>query len=165
MKLALFDIDGYLANDLHRTPFALAKEWADYFRPDRVLADTLYPEGKKQIYDMIADGWNIAYLTGRREDLRSVTLDWFDLHGLPYGGDIFIQMRPFNDTRVLADYKLDFVRGLWSGEETVYELDRLVLFDDDPEVVRVIQEHLGLTFAQGCAWHTKPAAMVRSAVA
>jgi hypothetical protein len=165
MKLALFDIDGYLANDLHRTPFAINREWADYFRPDRVLADTLYAEGKKQIYDMIADGWNIAYLTGRREDLRSVTLDWFDLHGLPYGGDIFLQMKQFGETSTLADYKLRIMQELWSGESTDYDLDRLVLFDDDPEVVRVIQEHMGLTFAQGCAWHTKPSAMVRLAVA
>lgn len=162
MKLALLDIDGVLANDTHRVDHALNLRWNSYFDPRAVGADDVWPQGKSLAHALEMDGWTIAYLTGRRSDLRQVTEDWLDLFAFPMGRLI---MRPnsWSSTEKklpLADFKLKEIRALFFARE---DIDQLTLWDDDPEVVRVITDELGSDYVRHCTWHIKQKAIVTKA--
>lgn len=159
MKLALFDLDGVLADDRHRVQYALSKQYAIYFQPERMLMDAVWPQGREMVDAYRTDPeWEIQYLTGRRSDRRLVTAVWLAKNGFPAGE---VNVRPFHDHRRLAILKESFVRAcLASGNYS-----DVVLFDDDPEVCRVIQENLGEQHARHCTWYIKEKAMVRTATA
>jgi FMN phosphatase YigB (HAD superfamily) len=170
-KIALFDLDGVLADDRHRVHFALKRDWNSYFAADLMAADGVWPEGVKQLQDMEADGWESRYLTGRREDTRAATLRWMAAHPeLPYptaAGAHELRMRKWSEAGFgvnklpLADYKLAVIQNLIATEKP----ERVVLFDDDPEVIRLVQETLGTVFAQHCTWYIKEKALVTEATA
>ena len=69
---------------------------------------------------------DIVWLTGRPEWLRSVTVEWFDEHGLPSDE---LHMRPSGDYRPAAQYKLDVLHALAPRGIAGF-------VDDDDEVVR-----------------------------
>lgn len=161
-RLALFDIDGVLADDRHRVQFALDKKWTEYFDADRMMSDAAWPEGKTLVSQMQDAGWTIGYLTGRRDDTRATTTEWLATHGFPEGDLI---MRPFPATvrsRVpLANFKV------WQIREILVACPRahVVLFEDDPEVVRLVQQEIGSGHAVLCTWHVKPKEMIKAALA
>lgn len=162
MKLAVFDLDGVVFDDSHRVAFALAKNWGEYFTPTRVLADPVFDMARTLIRIMQEDGWEIAYLTGRRNDIRPVTEKALDLAGLPMGR---LTMRDYPEPQGklrLAEYKVNVLRDLMN---TRPDLEDVVLFEDDPEVVRFTQEQLGSSHAMLCDWHIKEPAMVTLATA
>lgn len=157
-KIAFFDIDGVLANDTHRVPFALERNWIEYFDAKRMAADDVWPQGQERVLDAALSGYTIAYLTGRRQDRRVVTEDWLDSFGFPAGR---LVMRSFQDTMPLANFKERYIaKQVASGNYT-----DVVLFDDDPEVVRFVQEQVGFSAAIHCTWHIKKKAMVKLATA
>lgn len=156
MKLAFFDIDGVLANDTHRVKFALKRQWFSYFDTERMAADKVWQQGTQAVEDAIKSGWTIAYLTGRREDRRTVTEDWLDEHGFPPGR---LVMRRFSQTMPLANFKEEYLRKVVSTGN----FSDVLLFDDDPEVIRLVQEQLGEAHAIHCTWHKKKKAMVKVA--
>lgn len=171
MKLALIDLDGVLADDRHRVPFALAKDWPAYFDKDRIFSDPVYDEGRALIEQQIQDGYQIEYLTGRRSAVRDVTEAWLDANGFPRAR---VNMRepdwyrhgrlaftPTWPEFTLSEFKAKFMTDLLSRGQ----FDRVVLFDDDREVVRLVQERLGATSAVLCEWSVKPEAMVKLATA
>lgn len=157
-RLALFDIDGVLANDTHRVEFALAREWDDYFRHDRVEADEVWPEGRDALDAEVARGDALAYLTGRREDLRTVTEKWLAEHNFPQAP---LYMRPINVKVPLANLKTDVISQILATG--VYS--SVVLYDDDPEVIRLVRETLGEDAGVHCTWHVKQKALVKEAKA
>lgn len=153
--LALVDIDGVLANDDHRVEFALAKEWAEYFNEDRMAADPVLPQGRMLVENLIADGWDVEYLTGRREDRRETTRSWLDAEHFQHP----LNMRPAGMKKVLAVFKAEYLAKLLADNPG----RRVVLFDDDPEVIRYTREAVGAGYAVHCTWHTKKVALVRAA--
>ena len=156
-KIAFWDIDGVIANDSNRVHFALERKWADYFRPDRMAADTVWEIGRTSLLVAQEMGYTIAYLTGRREDRRTVTQQWLDDNGFPFGK---LVMRRFDQHVPLANLKTNYLASLIGrGYEDV------VLFDDDPEVIRLVQETLGVDRARHCTWHVKQKALVKAATA
>lgn len=157
-RLALIDIDGVLANDVHRTPFAVNREWAEYFDPERMLADDVWPEGRALVGRLWMQGAEIAYLTGRREDRREVTRVWLSRNMFPYG---MLYMRPSGMKMRLAELKALRMEGLWQDDPT---LD-IVLYDDDPEVIRLVREKFGDDAAVHCTWYVKPDELIRRATA
>lgn len=157
-RIAFFDIDGVLANDTHRVEHALAKEWDLYFKPRSVAADPVWPQGRAALEAAQADGWEIAYLTGRRDDLRPTTADWLARNQFPAG---ILHMRPFGTKKPLANLKADILTDILA----VSEKAQLVLYDDDPEVVRLVRSVLGEQAAVHCTWHIKQQALVRTAIA
>lgn len=169
-KIALIDIDGVLANDTHRVQYALDRNYYQYFNEDRMYNDTLFPQGKRMVEWLMANGWSIEYMTGRREDRREITAEWLYEQGLPIG---ILHMRTRAETMRLAEFKRERIEKmyeelsteLWDSAEDETEFPEIVLWDDDPEVVRVVREALGEGAAKHCTWHIKPKKMVRTAVA
>jgi hypothetical protein len=157
-RLALIDIDGVLANDSHRTPHAILREWAEYFDPERMLADTVWPEGRALVQRLWLRRTEIAYLTGRREDRRDVTERWLINNRFPYGQ---LYMRHPDMKMRLAELKASIIRDIKQATPT---LD-IVLYDDDPEVIRTVREEFGDDTAVHCTWYVKPDELIRRASA
>lgn len=159
--VALIDIDGVIADDRHRVPFALRKEWVEYFAPERVSADGVWLPGKDLVSALSRNGVEIRYLTGRREDLRPVTEAWLRDNGFPDGP---LYMKPFPQEGVenptLAKYKADKIQALRAAEGRHF-----VLYDDDPEVVRYVRLVHGDYAATQPSWNVKDPGMVKQAVA
>lgn len=158
MKLALFDIDGTLANDSHRVQFAVNKQWATYFEPERMLDDRLLLPGWVRLWWLRLNGWSIQYLTGRREDRREVTVRWLHRKWLPAGT---LHMRSFTDKMPLANFKVTRMEDI----SLRCNYTRVMLLDDDPEVIRFVKERLGEHAGIHCRWYVKPDAMVKAAQA
>lgn len=156
MKLALIDIDGVLADDRARLPHALAKEYALYFDPEAMAADLAHSEGQMLVSRALDTGYVVAYLTGRREDRRTVTEYWLDAHGFPAGR---LTMRSFTEKMPLANFKTEYIQKILAfGTYT-----DVVLFDDDPEVIRFVKEQVGPDFAHHCTWQVKEKELVKLA--
>lgn len=158
MKLAVFDIDGVLADDRHRVEFALKREWYKYFEPRRVAADGVWIQGKHMVENAELLGYDVAYMTGRRQDLRQVTEDWMDVNGFPIGRLI---MRSYTEIMPLANFKV----GKMGKLINLPQYEEVVLFDDDPEVIRAVRDAHGEETGIHCTWHIKEKALVKSATA
>lgn len=155
--LALIDIDGVLANDEHRVEFALKRLYYEYFKPERMAADSPLQGGRDLIARLRADGVQIQYMTGRREDRRAVTTNWLVQHGFPVEP---LHMRGRYESMPLANFKQSRIKTMIDSE--IY--DSIVLYDDDPEVIRVVQESFGEEYGHHCTWYTKKKAMIRKAI-
>ena len=169
-RLALFDLDGVVLSDEHRVEHALAKRWAEYFDQDRMALDTPFPEAVALIKRYERAGWTIGYLTGRRSALRAVTERTLDIHGFPFGrvlmrepvwhdADGLLTDTPVWPEAILSEFKADTIADLLTRFEDV------VLFEDDPEVVRVVRGRVGVYHAELVPWANKPEAMVKKATA
>ena len=108
MTLAVFDIDGVVADVRHRLHHLEPPRhsWHRFF--DEADADTLLPEGARLVADL-ARSHEIVWLTGRPEWLRETTTEWLARNGLP-GAEV--HLRPNHDHRPAARYKLDVLRRL-----------------------------------------------------
>lgn len=120
--LAVFDIDGVVADVRHRLHWLRRHQWHRFF--DAADTDPLLAEGAALVADL-AEQHDIVWLTGRPEWLREVTAGWLLRHGLPEA-ELF--MRPDRDYRPARIYKLDVLRRL-RGRGIA------ALVDDDAEVV------------------------------
>lgn len=158
-KLALIDIDGVIADERHRTPYAEQKEWHSYFDPQRVIKDGVWQEGLALVTALREAGWEIGYLTGRREEIRNITEKWLDNHHFPWGR-LIMRPLPTGAPKVpLPQFKVNVMRDLpplW---------DLVVLYDDDPAVVKKVKEEVGELNALHCTWHTKPDFLIAKATA
>src|SRR5689334_18895904 len=100
-SLAVFDIDGVVADVRHRLRFLerRPKDWARFFAAaDR---DPVLQEGATLAQEY-ARHHVLVWLTGRPEHLREVTSAWLSAAGLPAE---LLFMRPANDRRPARDYK------------------------------------------------------------
>lgn len=153
---AHFDIDGVLANDKHRVGHALQKRWAEYFDPERLIQDGVWEEGRETLRAVLATGRPVVYNTGRREDLRDVTSRWLLKNGFPAG---LLFMRPANVRTPLPILKADLMERL----QGVAGARSLVLYDDDPEVIKQVRARLGEESAIHCTWSVKEDALIKRA--
>lgn len=123
MTIAVFDIDGVVADVRHRLHHLHRhRSWHGFFRD--AADDPLLPEGARLAADL-ATQHEIVWLTGRPEWLRSTTEDWLDEHGLP-GTEL--HLRPDGDYRPARVYKLDVLRSLRQRQVAAF-------IDDDIDVV------------------------------
>jgi phosphoglycolate phosphatase-like HAD superfamily hydrolase len=120
--LAVFDVDGVVADVRHRLPHLHRRKWQRFFAA--AGADPLLAEGARLVEDLGRDH-EIVWLTGRPEWLRSVTENWFGAHGLPARE---LHMRPDGDYRPARVYKLEVLARLQPRGIAA-------LVDDDAEVV------------------------------
>jgi len=127
--LAVFDIDGVLADVRHRLHHLQARpqRWNAFFvAADR---DPLLEEGAKRLRAAQAEH-DVVYLTGRPERNRALTQAWLAQHGLPTGP---LNMRPDDDHRPAR----------WVKRETLRRLARsrtiASVLDDDPAVVATLE--------------------------
>lgn len=128
-RVAVFDIDGVLADVRHRLHFldTRPRDWDAFFAA--VGADGVLPQGVHAVQEAIADDLGIVYLTGRPERRRMDTVRWLDAWGLP---DAELLMRPDTDRRPARLFKVAALRRLSSRAEVAY------LVDDDPEVADAV---------------------------
>ena len=122
--LAVFDIDGVLADVRHRLRFVerKPKDWDGFF--DAAVDDPPLPQGVALAVESAKD-CEVVYVTGRPERCRSDTLAWFARHGLPQGQLSMRRRRDFRPARVA---KLELLRHLADGREVA------VVVDDDAQV-------------------------------
>lgn len=126
--VAVFDIDGVLADVTHRLHYLQGRpqRWERFFTSaDR---DPLLAEGAARLRAALAEH-DVVYLTGRPERTRALTTRWLRRHGLPTGPLI---MREDHDYRPARWMKAEALRELAESRDVVSVLD------DDPAVV----EHL-----------------------
>jgi uncharacterized HAD superfamily protein len=124
MTVAVFDIDGVVADVRHRLHYleSRPKDWGGFF--GAAADDPPLAEGVTLAADL-AQQHSLVWLTGRPGWLRTVTMHWLAEHGLP-AGELF--MRGSGDRRPARLYKLGVLRRLASREIAAF-------IDDDAEVV------------------------------
>lgn len=129
MTVAVFDIDGVVADVRHRVHHVEGrwKDWDSFF--ETADEDPLLAVGAALVHDL-AQEHDIVWLTGRPEWLRYTTRRWLEEAGLPYES---LNMRPHHDYRPARFYKLDRLKAIHSAAD-----GGIVAFiDDDPDVIEV----------------------------
>lgn len=128
--LAVFDIDGVLADVRHRLRHVeqRPKDWDAFF--DAAVDDPPLATGVA-LAQARAQDCEVVYVTGRPERCRADTLAWFVRHGLPEGT---LSMRGARDRRPARIAKLELLRRL--------AFDRVVAVavDDDLAVCQAYQD-------------------------
>ena len=124
--LAVFDVDGVLADVRHRLRYLerRPKDWDAFF--DAAVDDPPLATGVG-LAQASAEDCEVVYVTGRPERCRADTLAWFAQHGLPEGT---LSMRGARDRRPARVAKLELLRRLASDRVVA------VAVDDDPAVCR-----------------------------
>ncbi|MEU6954569.1 hypothetical protein [Streptomyces sp. NPDC045714] len=127
--LAVFDLDGTLADTAHRQHFLEGpkRDWAGFFAA--AVDDPPLAEGVRMVLAS-AEECRIVYLTGRPERCRRDTVRWLSCQGLPEGT---LFMRRNDDRRPARRTKLDILRRLGRKEQV------RVLVDDDELVCDAAQ--------------------------
>ena len=112
--LAVFDIDGVLADVRHRLRYVerKPKQWDAFF--DAAIHDPPLAHGVALAQES-AKQCEVVYVTGRPERCRTDTLAWFERHGLPSGQLSMRRPRDFRPARVA---KLELLRRL-AADRTV----------------------------------------------
>ncbi|MEV8021872.1 hypothetical protein AB0O76_37235 [Streptomyces sp. NPDC086554] len=119
--LAVFDLDGTLADTAHRQRFLERKprDWAAFF--GAAPEDPPLAQGVALALES-AQECEVVYLTGRPERCRRDTVAWLAAQGLPEGR---IWMRRNDDRRPARHTKLEILQKI-AGKRAVQ-----VLVDDD----------------------------------
>ncbi|MFD5199238.1 hypothetical protein ACFWM7_03520 [Streptomyces sp. NPDC058375] len=106
--LAVFDLDGTLADTAHRQHFleGAKRDWPGFFAA--AVDDPPLPAGVRMVLAS-AEECRIVYLTGRPERCRRDTVRWLSRQGLPEGT---LFMRRNDDRRPARRTKLDILRRL-----------------------------------------------------
>jgi len=99
--LAVFDVDGVVADVRHRLPYVQRrpKDWKAFFAAAPL--DPPLEQGVALARESAKD-CEVVYVTGRPERCRRDTLAWFAQHGLPEGE---LVMRAGRDFRPAAKAK------------------------------------------------------------
>ncbi|CAM5314538.1 hypothetical protein GCM10010329_57240 [Streptomyces spiroverticillatus] len=119
--LAVFDLDGTLADSAHRQHLLerRPRDWDAFFAA--APADPPLPEGVALALRSAEDS-EVVYLTGRPERCRADTVAWLAAQGLPEGR---IWMRANHDRRPARQTKLEVLKRLARNREV------RMLVDDD----------------------------------
>lgn len=122
--LAVFDVDGVLADVRHRLHHVehRPKDWNAFF--DAGVDDPPLPQGVALAQESARD-CEVVYVTGRPERCRQATLDWFARHDLPEGR---LRMRREGDRRPARVTKPQLLGQLARGRVVA------VVVDDDEQV-------------------------------
>jgi hypothetical protein len=121
--LAVFDIDGVVADVRHRLRHLERGSWRRFF--EAAGRDPVLTEGAALVTDLAVEH-EIVWLTGRPEWLRATTEDWLRAHDLP---GVELHLRPAGDYRPAARYKLGVL-------EQLRDRGVAAVVDDDDEVVQ-----------------------------
>ena len=122
--LAVFDLDGTLADTRHRLHHLARrpKDWDAFFAaaPDDPPLETGVALARESAREC-----DVAYVTGRPERCRADTLAWLSAHGLPPGT---LEMRGGRDRRPASTAKVELLRRLAADRVVA------VVVDDDERV-------------------------------
>ena len=132
MKIAVFDVDGVLADVEHRRHHIIGgrRDWLAFFAA--AVDDPSLAPGVVMVHRAQPDAQLIVYLSGRPEQLRVITLEWLREKGLPPGE---LVLRPDGDHSPAVRFKLDRLREIAAGFPIA------LLVDDDEQVVAAVRAH------------------------
>lgn len=133
-KWIVMDLDGTLCDISHRVHLAQAKQW-DAFH-DGILADKVR-EDAREFLSVMAKHYKIAFLTGRNERYRGVTVRWLNDNGLYYCCDLLL-MRPDDNRDPDHELKLRLLDGAFHTREAALE-NVLLILDDRDKVVEAFR--------------------------
>ncbi len=130
MDLAVFDVDGVLADVEHRRHHVSGprRDWAAFFAA--AGDDALLARGAALVRHEQDAGRLVVYLSGRPERLRAMTLNWLHDNGLPPAD---LVLRPDADHSPAVTFKLDRLREMASAFTIA------LLVDDDTQVVDAVR--------------------------
>lgn len=131
-KWAIFDIDGVLANNLHRVSLMHQKRYDEYYGPV-VLNDKPIIDYIETLEEYSRQGYFISLWTARNEVCRHYTLEWLRKINIPFNE---LRMRPSSDHR-----KASIIKSEWLSEELSLGNKPNIAFDDDPANVENYQSH------------------------
>ncbi|MDQ6648610.1 MAG: hypothetical protein M3Z02_00585 [Actinomycetota bacterium] len=128
--LAVFDVDGVLADVRHRLPLldTRPRDWARFFAA--ATEDPPLAQGVALARELEL-AYEVVYVTGRPERCRQDTLDWLARHGLPAGR---LLMRPDPDRRPARVLKAGLLGGLARAASIA------VVVDDDVAVCAALRQ-------------------------
>lgn len=128
--LAVFDVDGVLADVRHRLHLVerRPKDWDGFFAA--APQDPPLAEGV-QLARASAVDCEVGYVTGRPERCRQDTLEWFRAHELPAGR---LAMRDTGDRRPARVAKPQLLRRLARGRTVA------LVVDDDAQVCAAYEQ-------------------------
>jgi phosphoglycolate phosphatase-like HAD superfamily hydrolase len=129
-ELAVFDIDGVVADVRHRLHFIerRPKDWDGFFAA--AARDEPLAEGVTLAREAL-ETYDLAWLTGRPERLRTVTSRWLAALELPATPLVMRRNRDFRPARLA---KVDELRTLAQGRTVA------MVVDDDPAVTEALAE-------------------------
>jgi phosphoglycolate phosphatase-like HAD superfamily hydrolase len=129
MTVAVFDIDGVVADVRHRLKHleSRPKDWGGFF--GAAGDDPPLAAGLALAADL-GRQHDLVWLTGRPEWLRPVTTRWLEAQQLP-SGELFL--RGNGDRRPARLYKLGVLRRLSARDIAAF-------VDDDPEVIEAARQ-------------------------
>ena len=124
----LFDLDGTLCNVHHRRQYVATKprNW------DAWNAGIINDTPNLQVFEVfnaLKDRFPIFFVSGRSDDYRDVTLQWFEKHGIYEHDYNSLLMRKYKDHRDDAIVKGELADGI----EKDYKI--FAVFDDRKRVV------------------------------
>jgi predicted secreted acid phosphatase len=130
-KIIVFDIDGTVANIVHRRQYVASKpkNWPAFNAG--MANDTVYAD-VKFIYDTFkAAGNRIIFCSGRSDDSRDVTTRWLHSNGFDFEA---LFMRRAGDYRKDSVVKVELLQQIrqWHGDPYIW-------FDDRQQVVDAIR--------------------------
>ncbi len=153
-RLALYDIDGVIADTRHRDAYAVARDWGMYF--SLMHLDGVWRQGVETLEYVLMCYDDVEFLTGRREDTREVTLAWLGkILPKPLRQDVKLRMRAIDDRTPLAELKARHI-----AEAMPRYPGGVALWDDDPAVIDAANRVLPGA-GRWCTWYTKPESIVR----
>ena len=127
--VAVFDVDGVLADVTHRRHFIEGRRnWPAFFAA--AADDTPLATGIELARAAGERGLDLVYLSGRPEHLRAVTVEWLRDHDVPDGQ---LLLRPQRDRSPATDLKLRLLRRLTTTRRIVF------FVDDDTDVVDAVR--------------------------
>lgn len=130
----IFDLDGVLADAMHRQHFLHrdTPDWDGFYRD--VHADSVIAAGHALMASMRAD-LTIVILTARVDDVAEATRQWLTAHGIRYDLLVCRPPKADDDAMVAVDYKrVEVARMLDWG------LEPLVAIDDNRKIVDMYAE-------------------------
>lgn len=122
--IAVFDIDGVLADPAHRQHHVASrpKDWDAFFAA--VGEDEVLATGRARLHELAVDH-EVVLLSGRPESTRAATEAWLERHGIEVSR---LVLRPDADHRPAAQVKAELIVGIGGPEQVV------VVVDDDESV-------------------------------
>lgn len=181
--IVVLDIDTTIANNKHRAelierscivclspveylaacPMCGSKEtqvsqdsWDAFLDPDLMADDIPVPRAQETVDRMRAMGYEIFFLTGRRETTRQVTDDWLTRHFGKTPAETLYMRREDDYSLDAALYKERALRRLM--DENDAHKASFLFFEDDPYVFAMYEKY-GLVFRSPEVWeHLMPVA-------
>lgn len=142
--ILLVDIDGTLADNSHRQGFlqSTKKDWDSFYDPELMAKDAPIEVAMEVVPRLIAKpDLHFAFLTGRPERTRSVTMAWIARHigciaTIPSSNEgPHLLMRPDGDHRRADVYKEEWILFLKKRGKPI------VFIDDDERNTEMYRKH------------------------